>query len=90
MIGISVGTRPDALSAEALELLTEIARTRYVCLELGLQSMDDAILARINRGHTLGEFMGTVRRASGHGFDICAHPIYGFPGEQPEEFLKDL
>jgi radical SAM protein (TIGR01212 family) len=88
VIGISVGTRPDALSAEALGLLAEIARTRYVCLELGLQSMDDAILSRINRGHTLEEFMGTVRRAAGHGFDICAHLIYGFPGELPEEFLK--
>jgi radical SAM protein (TIGR01212 family) len=88
VIGISVGTRPDALSAEALELLTEIARTHYVCLELGLQSMDDAILSRINRGHTLDEFLETVQRAAGRGFDICAHLIYGFPGELPGEFLK--
>ena len=44
VVGISVGTRPDALTDEALELLTDIARTKYVCLELGLQSMDDAIL----------------------------------------------
>src|SRR6185369_6068904 len=41
VLGISVGTRPDALSDEALELLTGIARNHYVCLELGLQSMDD-------------------------------------------------
>lgn len=88
VIGISVGTRPDALSAEALGLLAEIARTRYVCLELGLQSMDDAILSRINRGHTLNDFLGTVQRAVGHGFDICAHLIYGFPGELQGEFLK--
>jgi radical SAM protein (TIGR01212 family) len=88
VIGISVGTRPDALSTEALGLLAEIARTRYVCLELGLQSMDDAILSRINRGHTLDEFLETVRRAAGHNFDICAHLIYGFPGELPGEFLK--
>jgi hypothetical protein len=88
VIGISVGTRPDVLSTEALGLLAEIARTHYVCLELGLQSMDDAILSRINRGHTLDEFLGTVRRAAGHGFDICAHLIYGFPRELPEEFLK--
>ena len=88
VIGISVGTRPDSLSADALELLAEIARTRYVCLELGLQSMDDAILSRINRGHTLAEFMETVQRAAGLGFDICAHLIYGFPGELAGEFLK--
>jgi radical SAM protein (TIGR01212 family) len=90
VVGISVGTRPDALSGEALELLAEIARTRYVCLELGLQSMDDDILLRINRGHTLEEFVGTVQRAAGHNFDICAHLIYGFPGETAGDFLKTV
>jgi len=88
VLGISVGTRPDALGDEALELLTDIARTRYVCLELGLQSMDDAILSRINRGHTLDDFLKTVQRAAGRNFDICTHLIYGFPDEGSDEFLK--
>ena len=88
VLGISVGTRPDALSGEALELLTDIARTRYVCLELGLQSMNDAILADINRGHTLDEYLETVQRAAGRNFDICTHLIHGFPGETSEGFLK--
>jgi hypothetical protein len=88
VLGISVGTRPDALSDDALELLTEIARTHYVCLELGLQSMDDAILTSINRGHTLGDFVTAVNRAEGRNFDICAHLIYGFPGEASGDFLK--
>jgi radical SAM protein (TIGR01212 family) len=88
VIGISVGTRPDSLSDEALELLTDIARTKYVCLELGLQSMDDGILTRINRGHTLDDFIGAVKRAAGRNFDICAHLIHGFPGESAEEFLR--
>ena len=88
VLGISVGTRPDALSDEALELLTGIAKTHYVCLELGLQSMDDAILTSINRGHTLGDFVTTVKRAKGRNLDICAHLIYGFPGEARAEFLK--
>lgn len=88
VIGISVGTRPDSLSDEALDLLTGIARTKYVCLELGLQSMDDGILQRINRGHTLDDFVGAVTRATGRNFDICAHLIHGFPGESAGEFLK--
>ncbi len=65
VVGISIGTRPDSLSGEALELLTEIARDRYVCLELGLQSGDDAILERINRGHTVNDFVAAVKRAAG-------------------------
>jgi len=88
VLGISVGTRPDALSDEALDLLTGIARTRYVCLELGLQSMNDTILADINRGHTLDEYLETVQRAAGRYFDICTHLIHGFPGETAEGFLK--
>lgn len=88
VLGISVGTRPDALSDEALDLLTEIARNRYVCLELGLQSINDDILEDINRGHTLEEYLETVRRASNRNFDICTHLIYGFPGETLEGFLK--
>jgi radical SAM protein (TIGR01212 family) len=88
VLGISVGTRPDALSDEALELLTDIARTRYVCLELGLQSMDDVILGDINRGHTLEDFLKTLQRAAGRNFDICVHLIYGFPGETAAGFLK--
>lgn len=88
VLGISVGTRPDCLSDDVLELLTRIATEKYVCLELGLQSADDAILEKINRGHTLKDFITAVERASGRGFDICGHLIYGFPGEQPGEFLK--
>jgi radical SAM protein (TIGR01212 family) len=88
VIGISVGTRPDALSDETLDLLTDIARTKYVCLELGLQSMDDDILTRINRGHTLEDFIAAVNRAAGRNFDVCAHLIHGFPGESAAQFLK--
>jgi len=88
VLGISVGTRPDCLTDEALELLTRIAKQHYVCLELGLQSTDDAILEQINRGHSLDDFLTAVQRASNRGFDICAHLIHGFPGEQPDEFIK--
>jgi hypothetical protein len=88
VLGISVGTRPDCLTDEVLELLANIAKRHYVCLELGLQSADNAILKQINRGHSLEDFLNTVERASGRGFDLCAHLIHGFPGEQPQEFLK--
>lgn len=88
VIGISVGTRPDALEDEAIRLLEELARERYVCLELGLQSMDDAILRGINRGHTLDDYLRTVERVAGRGIQLCTHLIYGFPGETREGFLR--
>lgn len=88
VVGISVGTRPDSITDQAIDLLSELARDRYVCVELGLQSIDDSILAGINRGHTLGEYLNTVERLAGRGIDICTHLIYGFPGETRSGFLK--
>ena len=88
VVGISVGTRPDALGDDVLALLTELARTRYVCVELGLQSMDDAILAWMNRGHGLSDYLKAVERVADRGIDICTHLIYGFPGETRSSFLK--
>ena len=88
VVGISVGTRPDSISDQAIELLSELARDSYVCVELGLQSMDDAILERINRGHNLDEYLHAVRRLEGRGIDICTHLIYGFPGETRAGFLR--
>jgi len=88
VLGISVGTRPDALGDDALALLAELARNHYVCVELGLQSMDDTILKWMNRGHGLAEYLKAVERIAGRGIDICTHLIYGFPGETRASFLK--
>lgn len=88
VVGISVGTRPDCLSDEALALLEEIARDRYVCLELGLQSADAEILRWLNRCHDFTEYRAALERAAGRGFDICTHLIHGFPGETREALLR--
>ena len=88
VLGISIGTRPDAISPETAELLEDLAGRHYVCIELGLQSMDNAILSRINRGHTVEEYLDAVRLIKGRGIDICTHLIYGFPGETRGNFLK--
>lgn len=88
VVGISVGTRPDTLGDDTLALLAELARSRYVCVELGLQSMDDAVLAWMNRGHVLADYLKAVERSAACGIDICTHIIYGFPGETRSAFLK--
>jgi len=88
VLGLSIGTRPDSITDGAIDLLADLARDHYICVELGLQSMDDAILTGINRGHTLAEYLGTVERLAGRGIDICTHLIYGFPGETRAGFLK--
>lgn len=85
MLGLAIGTRPDCVPGPVLDLIQEYARDRYVCLELGLQSIHDRSLDWMNRGHHYDVFVDAVRRCQGRGFDLCAHVILGLPGESPED-----
>ncbi|SEM39886.1 hypothetical protein SAMN04489760_11359 [Syntrophus gentianae] len=88
VIGLSVGTRPDCVPDEVLDLLKGYARNFHVWLEFGLQSISDGTLLRINRGHTAAEFFDAVRRAADDHLLICTHIIAGLPGEVPEDVLN--
>jgi radical SAM protein (TIGR01212 family) len=88
VVGLAVGTRPDSVPDPVLDLLGEYARSRYVCLELGLQSRHDRSLDWMNRGHHFDAFVDAVARARGRGLDLCAHAILGLPGETAEDMLQ--
>src|SRR5438270_11373724 len=87
IIGLAVGTRPDCVPEPVLELLQSYARERYVCLELGLQTMHDRSLDWMNRGHHFDVFVDAVQRCQGRGLDLCAHVILGLPGETRADML---
>ena len=86
VIGISIGTRPDCLSPEIVDLLAGLGGETFLTLELGLQSAHDASLARINRAHGFAEFAAAMDLCEGKGFDVCVHLILGLPGESREHF----
>lgn len=85
VVGLAVGTRPDCLEDEVLDLLAGYARDRLVWLELGLQSAHDATLARLNRGHDAACFGEAAVRAAARGLAVVAHVILGLPGEGHRE-----
>lgn len=87
ILGLIVATRPDSLPDDCLDLLERLAAGRYVSLEIGLQSIHDASLAWMNRGHDAGCFFDAVSRAQGRGLDLVAHVILGLPGESREDML---
>jgi radical SAM protein (TIGR01212 family) len=87
IVGLAIGTRPDSVSDSILDLIEEYARNRYVCLELGLQTIHDRSLDWMNRGHHCDAFLDAVRRCEGRGLDICAHVILGLPGETDADML---
>lgn len=87
VVALAIGTRPDCVADEALELLADINRRTPVILELGLQSMHDKTLALLNRGHTLADFVGTCERAKNAGLYVTVHLIIAPPGETRPETL---
>ena len=87
VVGMAVGTRPDCVDEHKLDLIGSYAQTYLVWLEYGLQSVHDATLALINRGHTLKDFENAVAMTRGRGIRICAHVILGLPGESRDMML---
>ncbi|HNQ03013.1 MAG TPA: TIGR01212 family radical SAM protein [Thiobacillaceae bacterium] len=91
MIGLCVGTRPDCVPDEVLDLLAGYRdRGMEVWLELGLQSAFDESLRRVNRGHGLAEYVTACRAARGRGIPVCTHLIVGLPGETGRHSLTSL
>lgn len=88
VIGLSIGTRPDCVPDETLDLIGSYAERCHVWLELGLQSIHDRTLRAINRGHDAATFLDAVKRASGGPLLICVHIIVGLPGESRAEILE--
>jgi len=86
-VGLAVGTRPDCLADEALQVLAEFDRQTYLWLELGLQSSHDATLAWLRRGHDYRTFLETYQRAKERGLRVCVHVILGLPGEDRDAML---
>lgn len=80
-VGLSIGTRPDCVADPVLDLIAETAERTFTTLELGLQTDRDEVLRRMNRGHTVAQFLDAVARAASRGIELCAHVILGLPGE---------
>jgi radical SAM protein (TIGR01212 family) len=88
VIGLSIGTRPDCLPPETIELLSGYSKKYHIWLELGLQSIHDKTLQLINRGHNFQQFLDAVHACAGQGINLCVHIIIGLPGESDEDILK--
>ncbi len=87
VVGLAIGTRPDCVPDEVLDLLAELAAGTYLSVEYGLQTIHDRSLDWMNRGHGVAAFYDAVERSRGRGFEICAHVMLGLPGESPADML---
>jgi radical SAM protein (TIGR01212 family) len=87
VVGLVIGTRPDCVADDVLDLLAEFSRQTWVSVEYGLQSIHDRSLEWIVRGHTAAAFRDAVVRSRRRGLSVGAHVILGLPGETREDML---
>lgn len=86
-----VASRPDCIDTEKAELLRSFAtKNRDVWIELGLQSSCDATLRRIQRGHTVDQFVEAFNLCRNAGIKITVHLIFGLPGETEADMLQTV
>ena len=81
IVGISIGTRPDCLSREVVELLGEVNRVKPVMVELGLQTIHPDSVCYIRRGYENDVYTDAVKRLKAENIHVVTHIILGLPGE---------
>ena len=88
--GIIIGTRPDCITSEILQLLEHIAQSKYVAVEYGIESVYDATLSHVNRGHDFSAAINAVTQTKATGIDVGAHFILGLPNETTADIINGI
>ena len=88
IVALSIGTRPDCLGDEIIDLLAEINRRKPVSVELGLQTVHPETIRYIRRGYDNERYFDAVRRLRAADIDVVTHIILGLPGETGEMAME--
>ena len=87
---LSIGTRPDCLPDEVVQLLARLNRRKPVWVELGLQTIHADTARLIRRGYGLSVYEDAVARLKDAGLTVIVHVILGLPGETREQMLQTI
>ena len=90
VIGISIGTRTDSITDETLNYLAKLSKDYEIWVEYGIQSSNDKTLKKINRGHNFENVVNTIKKTKELALNVCAHLIFGLPGESQKDMLKSV
>lgn len=86
--GLVIATRPDTVNEKILDYIAGLARHSYVCIEYGVESVNDRVLERIHRRHSYAEAERAIYATAERGIQVGAHLIFGLPGEDKESMLE--
>ena len=90
VVALSIGTRPDCLGEDVLDLLNELNQRKPVWVELGLQTMHERTAAYIRRGYPLSCFEDAVQNLRKRQIEVIVHTILGLPGESEKDILETM
>ena len=90
VVGIAIATRPDSISKECLEYLSDLNKRTFLMVEIGLQSSNDKSLKFINRGHDSKCFLDCAKKLKSRNIFTVAHVINGLPYETKEDMIKTI
>lgn len=90
VIGLAIATRPDSITDECLEYLSELNKRTYLTIELGLQTIHEKTAKLINRGHDLKCFTKMVKKLREKNIDVVVHIINGLPFETKEMMIETV
>jgi radical SAM protein (TIGR01212 family) len=88
IVGLAIGTRPDCVDREKIEMIESLAKQKFMLIEYGIQSIHDKSLEYILRGHDYQSFLDAIKLTANRGIHIGAHIIAGIPSETREETLS--
>ena len=91
VVGISISTRPDCINDKYLEYLKEIKEKHNIdiIVELGLQTVNYSSLKKINRGHSLAEYIDASIRIKKYGLRNCTHLILNLPWDNEIDVMEN-
>lgn len=90
IVGISIGTRPDCLPEEMLDMLSELNTIKPVTVELGLQTVHNKTAEKIHRGYNTDIFEKAYKSLTLRGIEVVVHVILGLPGENIADMLDTI
>ena len=88
IVGLSIGTRPDCLGEDVMEVLREVNAVKPLSVELGLQTIHEKTARYIRRGYDAAVYYDAVKRLKAAGIEVVTHIILGLPGETAEDMVQ--
>lgn len=90
IVALAIATRPDCITEEIVNLLKEYTDKYYVYVELGLQTANETVAQKFNRGYTNQDFINAVKLLNKAKIDVVTHIMVGLPYEEENDILDTV